>query len=49
MEHTVSSETIDRWSIWLDRVHTALAQAGADVSAASQVSRAEDGAADSEH
>lgn len=49
MEHTVSSETIDRWSVWLDRVHTALAQAGADVSAASQVSHAEDGAADSEH
>ena len=35
-QHTVSSETIDRWSAWLDRVHEALAQAGADVSAASQ-------------
>ena len=35
MEHTVSSETIDRWSVWLDRVHAALAQTGADVSQAS--------------
>ena len=46
MEHTVSSETIDRWSAWLDCVHDALAQAGADVS---QASCAKDDAADSEH
>ena len=46
MEHTVSSETIDRWSAWLDRVHDALAQAGADVS---QTPCAKDDAADSEH
>lgn len=24
MEHTVSHETIDRWSQWLERVHTAM-------------------------
>ena len=46
MEHTVSRETIDRWSAWLDRVHAALAQAGTDVS---QTSCAKDDAADSEH
>lgn len=30
MEHTVSSETIDRWSAWLDRVHAVMGEPAAE-------------------